>query len=319
MNDATSRSISSPYLAFDREHWAKKRKNFSVEYSMSDLEAARSLNDVISMEEVETVYLPISRLIDLYVSARLELFNARNQFLDETGRKVPYIIGVTGSVAVGKSTTSRLLKALLERLPGNPRVDLVTTDGFLHPNSVLERRNLMRRKGFPESYDLRALTDFLYRIKSGEPLVRSPVYSHLRYDIIPGKSIEVRSPEILILEGLNILQAHRDSKIEQEKPLYVSDFLDFSIYVDAKEEWIKKWFVERFQMLQQTAFRDPGSYFRTYAELSAEEAISTASMIWDTINGVNLRENIMQTKWRAQLVLEKGPDHSIQRILMRKL
>ena len=317
-NEPTERH-PSPYLSFDRETWAKKRENFSVSYSKEDVEAIRSLNDVISMEEVEMVYLPISRLLNLHVSARIELFKARNDFLGDNQKKVPFIIGVTGSVAVGKSTTSRLLKLLLERLPWKPQVDLITTDGFLFPNRILEEKGIMGRKGFPESYDLKALINFLFCVKSGSAVARSPIYSHLEYDIIPGEFVKVKSPDILILEGLNILQAHRDSEPVRERPLYVSDFLDFSIFVDSREEWIKKWFLERFLLLQDTAFKDPKSYFRKYASIPRDEAVRVASEVWDNINGLNLSQNIAPTKWRSQLVLEKGPDHSIQEILMRRL
>ncbi|MEM0155271.1 MAG: type I pantothenate kinase [Thermoplasmataceae archaeon] len=311
--------LRSPYLSFDRAQWSQKRGNFSVSISDEEIRAVRSLNDKIARDEVVDFYFPISRLIDLYVKASVKLHEARNEFLSEDGLKVPYIVGVTGSVAVGKSTTSRILKLLLERLPWQPRVDLVTTDGFLYPNSVLERNGIMNRKGFPESYDIKQLINFLTSVKSGADKALVPVYSHLEYDILPGQYLKVERPDILIIEGLNILQVGEGVDHGMPKPVYVSDFLDFSIFVDAPEEWVREWFIERFLLLQQNAFVNPKSYFRKYRELSSEDAIRISSEIWDSINGLNYKENIMKTKWRAHLILEKGRDHSIQQILMRKI
>ena len=319
MIDPQERKLRSPYLAFNRKQWAEKRGSLSVSVSDEEIAAVKSLNDRIARDEVEDFYFPISRLINLYITASLKLHEARNEFLSEDGTRVPYIVGVTGSVAVGKSTTSRILKLLLERLPRKPRVDLVTTDGFLFPNKILEEKGIMNRKGFPDSYDIRKLINFLTSVKSGEPLVTVPVYSHLEYDILPDQFIRIKKPDILIIEGLNILQIGDGMNHGMPKPVYVSDFLDFSIFVDAPEEWIREWFIERFLLLKENAFVNPRSYFRKYSELSREDAIEISSRIWDEINGLNYRENIEKTKWRAHLILEKGRDHSIQQILMRKI
>lgn len=319
MIDLQESRLRSPYLTFDRKQWSEKKGNFSVSVSDEEIRAVKSLNDNIARDEVEDFYFPISRLIDLYIKASVKLHEARNEFLSEDDTKVPYIVGVTGSVAVGKSTTSRILKLLLERLPWKPKVDLVTTDGFLYPNSVLEEKGIMNRKGFPESYDIKKLINFLTSVKSGEPHASVPVYSHLEYDILPDQFIKIRKPDVLIIEGLNILQIGEGIDHGMPKPVYVSDFLDFSIFVDAPEEWVREWFVERFLILQQNAFVNPKSYFRKFRSLSRDEAIRISSGIWDEINGLNYRQNIMKTKWRAHLILEKGRDHSIQQILMRKI
>ncbi len=310
---------SAPYVVFDRKEWSRKRGTFNVEISGQEIDAIRSLNDRIAIEEARDIYFPLSRLIALYIRARTGLYEAQNEFLGDNPRKVPYVIGVTGSVAVGKSTTSRMLKILLERSPGKPKVDLVTTDGFLFPNSVLEERGIMSRKGFPESYDLRALINFITRVKAGEKSVRAPVYSHLEYDIVPGGFITVDNPDVLILEGLNIMQSRSDMISHPVSSAFVSDYIDFSVFVDAREEWIKKWFIERFLILKETAFQEEKSYFRKLGSLSVEEAISVAEDIWDKINGLNYRKNIVHTKWKAHLILEKDLDHSVERILMRRL
>ncbi|QRF74832.1 pantothenate kinase [Thermoplasmatales archaeon] len=319
MIDPHENRLRSPYLAFNRKQWAEKKGNLSVSVSDEEIAAVKSLNDRIARDEVEDFYFPISRLIDLYITASLKLHEVRNEFLSENGTKVPYIVGVTGSVAVGKSTTSRILKLLLERLPWKPKVDLVTTDNFLYPNRILEEKGIMNRKGFPESYDIRKLINFLSSVKSGEPAMSVPVYSHLEYDILSNQSLKVEKPDVLIIEGLNILQIGDGINHGMPKPVYVSDFIDFSIFVDAPEEWIREWFIERFLLLKENAFVNPKSYFKKYRDLSREDAVNISSRIWDEINGLNYRENIMGTKWRAHLILEKGRDHSIQQILMRKI
>jgi type I pantothenate kinase len=272
----------------------------------------------MSLDEVADVYLPLSRLLNLYVAAKRNLHSATATFLGSESPKVPFVIGVAGSVAVGKSTASRLLKALLSRWPSHPQVDLVTTDGFLLPLATLESRGLTHRKGFPESYDVRRLVHFMAELKSGAPEVQAPVYSHLHYDIVPGDYQVVRRPDIVIVEGLNVLQAG-SGRAGRPLPLFVSDFFDFSIYVDAAEHDIEQWYIERFQALRETVFQNASSYFHRYAALSAEESAETARRLWSSINLVNLRENILPTRERAHLILEKGRDHAVRRVRLRKL
>jgi type I pantothenate kinase len=271
------------------------------------------LNDQVTLPQVEQVYQPLSRLLNLYVAATQRLHAARDTFLG-TSARVPYVIGVAGSVAVGKSTAARILQALLSQWPAHPRVDLVTTDGFLLPNSVLESRGLMQRKGFPESYDVRRLLEFVIAVKSGEPSVKAPVYSHLSYDIVPGVWQEVSRPDVMILEGLNVLQTAR-----QSRSLFVSDFFDFSIYIDAPDHLIEQWYVERFMTLRETVFTDSKSYFHRYASLSDAEARATALRIWREINYVNLKDNVEPTRERAHFILEKAEDHDMARVRLRKL
>jgi type I pantothenate kinase len=270
------------------------------------------------MTEVEEIYLPLSRLLSMYVAAMQRLFRAMQRFLGTEDAKVPYVIGVGGSVAVGKSTTARVLQALLQRWPNTPKVDLITTDGFLLPNAVLEREGLMEKKGFPESYDLPALLRFLTGVKAGQRPVAAPVYSHHVYDVVPGGRAEIDRPDILIVEGLNVLQAGRPPKDGKAVP-FVSDFFDFSIYIDAEEAVLENWYVERFMRLRETAFRDPKSYFHRYSKVGNEEAIDTALSIWRRINLVNLHENILPTRQRASLILSKGADHLIERVALRRL
>jgi type I pantothenate kinase len=304
---------TSPYLRFSRGEWAALRASTPLPLTETDLATLRGINEAISLEEVANIYLPLSRLLNLYVSAIQALHKATDTFLGHLPAKVPYIIGVAGSVAVGKSTTARILQALLSRWPHHPKVDLVTTDGFLYPTAILEERGLMNRKGFPESYDQRRLVRFLTEIKSGQREVSAPVYSHLIYDIIPDQAQTVRQPDVLIVEGLNVLQSGRGSAV------FVSDFFDFSIYMDADEEVIENWYVARFHKLRETVFRNPDSYFHRYANLSYEEATEKARSIWDEINGPNLRENIQPTRERAQLILRKAADHAIEEVRLRKL
>ena len=278
-----------------------------------DLEALRGINDQLDLDEVTAVYLPLTRLLNLYVSATQSLHRVSTTFLGTIAPKLPYIIGVAGSVAVGKSTLARLLQTLLSRWPEHPRVELITTDGFLFPNAELEARGIMDRKGFPESYDTRQLLDFLRAVKSGEPEVTAPIYSHVIYDVLPDRHEIVHQPDILILEGLNVLQV--DSHANE----FVSDYFDFSIYLDADESLIESWFIERFHALRRTVFQDPQSFFKHFADLTDEQATALAAQIWESINGRNLRENIAPTKGRASLIIEKGADHRVTDVFLRKL
>jgi type I pantothenate kinase len=308
----------SPYHVFSRAEWAALRADTPMTLTPDEVVRLRSLHDRLDMAEIEEIYLPLSRLLSLYVAATQRLFLAQQRFLSTEDAKMPYVIGVAGSVAVGKSTTARVLQALLARWPNVPKVDLVTTDGFLYPNAVLERDRLMERKGFPESYDLPTLLRFLSDIKAGRRPVRAPVYSHLVYDVMPGHSIEIDRPDILIVEGLNVLQTGRLPRDGKAIP-FVSDFFDFSIYLDADEDVLMQWYVERFLALRETAFRDPKSYFHRYSQLSDADAAATATSIWTRINLVNLHENILPTRPRADLILKKQKNHMIQQVAMRKL
>jgi type I pantothenate kinase len=306
----------SPYRIFTREEWAARREDTPMTLTPREIEDLHAFNDQLSMRGVEEIYLPLSRLLSMYVQATQRLFRAMQRFLGIEDTKVPYIIGIGGSVAGGKSTTARVLQALLTRWPNTPKVDLITTDGFLLPNAILEREGLMRKKGFPESYDTAQLLHFLTDIKAGHGPVKAPVYSHLVYDVVPDETIEVNKPDILIVEGLNVLQPNTAPK--DGKP-YVSDFFDFSIYIDAAEDILEHWYVERFMRLRDTAFRDPKSYFNRYSKVNDEEAHATALTLWRDINLVNLHENILPTRLRANLILEKGADHQIKRVALRKL
>ncbi len=283
-----------------------------------ELEQLSGIIEDVSVDEVETIYLPLSRLLNLYVAAAQELHTVTSKFLGHSDRKVPFIIGVAGSVAVGKSTTARVLDALLARWPDHPRVDLVTTDGFLYPNSELKKRGLMERKGFPESFDTVQLLNFLGDVKSGVNRVEAPVYSHFHYDNLPDQSIMIERPDILIVEGLNVLQPAGLPREGTAIP-FVSDFFDFSIYIDADPELIEDWYVSRFMRLRRTAFRDPGAYFHKYAEYNEEEARERALGIWRDINYKNLVENVLPTRQRARLILRKGADHSVQSVALRKI
>ena len=308
----------SPYRIFSRAEWATLRAGTPMTLEPGEIAQLRSLNDRLDLAEVEDIYLPLSRLLSMYVAAAQGLFVAQQRFLGTEDAKMPYIIGVGGSVAVGKSTTARVLQALLARWPNVPKVDLVTTDGFLYPNAVLQREGLMERKGFPESYDLPALLRFLSDVKAGIRPARAPIYSHLIYDVMPNQWIEIDHPDILIVEGLNVLQAGRPPKDGKAIP-FVSDFFDFSVYLDADEEVLRQWYVDRFLTLRSTAFRDPVSYFHRYAKLSDAEAVETATSIWTQINLANLRENILPTRLRADLILAKSANHMVEVVALRRL
>ncbi len=308
----------SPYLRFSRAEWARLRDGAELPIAEEELEHLVSLSDTVSMQEVADIYLPLTRLLQLYFEASQQLYQVTNVFLDyPSTSRVPYVIGIAGSVAVGKSSTARILQVLLSRQFGNLRVDLVPTDGFLYPNRVLQQRGIMHRKGFPESYDRRRLLQFMADVKSGVPRLEVPIYSHLIYDIVPYETRVIDRPDILIVEGLNVLQ--RGGRASRAPQMFVSDFFDFSIYVDADELLLQQWYVERFLRLRETAFRDPSSFFRRYAELSVDEAVATARRIWREINYVNLKQNIEPTRERADLILEKGPRHTLERVYLRKL
>ena len=311
-------AVASPYHRFTRDEWAKLRADTPLTLTLEDLRKLQSMHEPISLEEVIAIYLPLSRLLALYVAATQGLFKATQRFLGAADGKVPYIIGIAGSVAVGKSTTARVLKALLSRWTNTPKVDLVTTDGFLHNNAWLNSHGLMQRKGFPESYDGMALIRFLSDVKAGKHHVVAPVYSHLVYDVVPGEIVTVDRPDILIVEGLNVLLPNRLSRGDKEIP-FVSDLFDFSVFLDADEALLEKWYIARFMRLRETAFRDTRSYFHKYADLADAEAESIARSIWQRINLVNLHENILPTRPRASLLLTKGPSHRIEEVALRKL
>jgi type I pantothenate kinase len=313
-----SRLAFSPYRTFSREEWAKLRADTPMTLVPRELKQLSGLIEDLSMSEVEQIYLPLSRLLNLHVAAAQELHTATSRFLGRKDRHVPYILGFAGSPAVGKSTMARVLQALLARWPDHPRVDLITTDGFLHPNAELARRGLMNRKGFPESFDTARLLNFLNDVKSGRENVAAPVYSHFHYDILPGQTTVIDRPDILIVEGLNVLQPARLPKDGKAIP-FVSDFFNFSIYLDAETKLIEEWYVTRFMRLRQTAFRDPAAHFHRYAELAPDEAREKALEIWRTINEKNLYENILPTRQRARLILHKGTGHRIENVDLRRI
>ena len=304
------------FSEFTADEWARLRAATPLTLTEADLEGLRGRSESVDLAEVERIYLPLSRLLNLHVAATQKLHATTSTFLGTDQPKTPYVIGVAGSVAVGKSTTARVLRALLSHWPSHPQVDLITTDGFLFPKSVLEAKGLMQRKGFPDSYDVRRLVTFMADVKSGKPEVTAPRYSHVAYDIVPGEYQAVRQPDIVIVEGLNVLQTGDGRR---RMRMFVSDFFDFSIYVDADEADIEQWYVERFMKLRETIFRDPASYFHRYAQVSADEARTIARNIWRTINLPNLRQNVAPTRERAHLILEKGRDHAVRRVRLRKL
>jgi len=304
----------SPFVEIPRSEWAELAKHTQTPLTEAEIEKIRGLGDFLDLAEVADIYLPLSELLSLYVSEMQQLHQVTGKFLDKSNKGTPFIIGVAGSVAVGKSTVSRLLKELLSRWPSTPKVALVTTDGFLYPNAILEERGLMQRKGFPESYDRLALLKFVADIKSGKEQVSAPLYSHLSYDIVPGEEVIVDSPDVVIVEGLNVLQP---PALGQEVAL--SDYFDFKIYVDAETLEIEKWYLERFKKLRDSAFQNPASYFHRYGQMSETEALGRAKEIWRTINLPNLQENIISTRSRATLVLRKGEEHRVEKVLLRKI
>lgn len=315
---ATQQTLPSPYVELDRAAWARLREHYPMNLSAAEVERLQGLEDRLDIGEVEEVYLPLSRLLAFYEEATKDLHHVTTTFLSEQRERTPFVIGVAGSVAVGKSTTARILKELISRWDSAPNVELVTTDGFLYPNSVLTQRDLMTRKGFPESYDRRALLRFVAEVKAGKAEVSAPVYSHLTYDIVPDERIVVRRPDVLIVEGLNVLQRPQPQS-DGRAGMAVSDFFDFSVYVDAHVDDIKAWFTNRFLALRQTAFAQPESHFHRYASLSDDAARDLADNIWEAINAPNLRQNIVPTRSLATLVLSKGDDHSVRRVRLRRL
>lgn len=308
----------SPYLQFSAEEWAQFRADTPLTLTESEIGRLRSLNDPVSLEEVRRIYLSLSRLLSSHVESSQQLFRQRSRFLDLRGQKTPFIIGIAGSVAVGKSTTARILKELLARWPSSPKVDLVTTDGFLLSNAKLRRRGLMNKKGFPQSYDVGAILHFLSALKAGERLVKAPLYSHLTYDVLPGEFVTIDRPDILVFEGINVLQS-RDLPEEGMGVPFVSDFFDFSIYIDAAEADIERWYIERFMRLRETAFTNPKSFFHRYSKVSEKSARAIAEGLWSNINLMNLYQNILPTRPRADLILKKGHDHLIEKVALRKL
>ncbi|MDK8182612.1 type I pantothenate kinase [Paenibacillus sp. UMB4589-SE434] len=303
---------SSPYSTVERERWASLGSRMHTSVTPEQFEQLKGLNDQVSIQEVNDIYLPLAEMIHHRVMASMQLHHTLSSFLQLDGPKAPFILGIAGSVAAGKSTTARLLQVLLSQYDSHPQVDMVTTDGFLYPNAVLQSQGMMNKKGFPQSYDTKRLLRFLTDIKSGKPNVTAPMYSHLVYDIVPDQEQTINSPDILIVEGINVLQVSREGSI------FVSDFFDYSIFVDASEQHLEQWYIERFNLLRTTAFQKPESYFHRFADLQEEEAQQLAQQIWRDINLVNLTENILPTKPRAELILVKGERHGVEKILMRK-
>ncbi|MHA7848856.1 type I pantothenate kinase [Serratia sp. D1N4] len=310
-------SLATPYLQFDRTQWAALRNSVPLTLSEEEIVKLKGINEDLSLEEVAQIYLPLSRLLNFYISSNLRRQAVLEQFLGTDGQRIPYVIGIAGSVAVGKSTTARLLQALLSRWPEHRSVELITTDGFLHPNKVLNERGLMKKKGFPQSYDMHSLVKFVSEVKSGARRVTAPVYSHLIYDVVPEGNKVIEQPDILILEGLNVLQSGMDYPHDPHR-VFVSDFVDFSIYVDAPEDLLQTWYINRFLKFRQGAFSNPDSYFHNYAKLPETEAIHIATQLWNEINGLNLHQNILPTRERASLIMTKSANHAVESVRLRK-
>ncbi|EMH4081679.1 type I pantothenate kinase [Serratia ureilytica] len=310
-------SLATPYLQFDRTQWAALRDSVPLTLSEEEIVKLKGINEDLSLEEVAQIYLPLSRLLNFYISSNLRRQAVLEQFLGTDGQKIPYVIGIAGSVAVGKSTTARLLQALLSRWPEHRSVELITTDGFLHPNKVLNERGLMKKKGFPQSYDMHSLVKFVSEVKSGAKRVTAPVYSHLIYDVVPKGNKVIEQPDILILEGLNVLQSGMDYPHDPHR-VFVSDFVDFSIYVDAPETLLQSWYINRFLKFRQGAFSNPDSYFHNYSKLPEPEAINIATQLWNEINGLNLQQNILPTRERASLIMTKSANHAVESVRLRK-
>ncbi|SUI31070.1 Pantothenate kinase [Serratia grimesii] len=310
-------SLATPYLQFDRTQWAALRNSVPLTLSEEEIVKLKGINEDLSLEEVAQIYLPLSRLLNFYISSNLRRQAVLEQFLGTDGQKIPYVIGIAGSVAVGKSTTARLLQALLSSWPEHRSVELITTDGFLHPNKVLNERGLMKKKGFPQSYDMHSLVKFVSEVKSGAKRVTAPVYSHLIYDVVPDGNKVIEQPDILILEGLNVLQSGMDYPHDPHR-VFVSDFVDFSIYVDAPEELLQTWYINRFLKFRQGAFSNPDSYFHNYSKLPEPEAINIATQLYTEINGMNLQENILPTRERASLIMTKSANHAVENVRLRK-
>ncbi|ATM97582.1 pantothenate kinase [Yersinia frederiksenii] len=310
-------SLATPYLQFDRTQWAALRDSVPLTLTEEEIVKLKGINEDLSLDEVAQIYLPLSRLLNFYISSNLRRQAVLEQFLGTDGQRIPYVIGIAGSVAVGKSTTARLLQALLSRWPEHRSVELITTDGFLHPNKVLNERGLMKKKGFPESYDMHSLVNFVSEVKSGASQVTAPVYSHLIYDVVPDGNKVIKQPDILILEGLNVLQSGMDYPHDPHH-VFVSDFVDFSIYVDAPEDLLQSWYINRFLKFRQGAFSNPDSYFHNYAKLPETEAVKIATQLWKEINGLNLKQNILPTRERASLIMTKSANHAVESVRLRK-
>ncbi|HGF6516866.1 TPA: type I pantothenate kinase [Yersinia enterocolitica] len=310
-------SLATPYLQFDRTQWAALRDSVPLTLTEEEIVKLKGINEDLSLDEVAQIYLPLSRLLNFYISSNLRRQAVLEQFLGTDGQRIPYVIGIAGSVAVGKSTTARLLQALLSRWPEHRSVELITTDGFLYPNKVLNERGLMKKKGFPQSYDMHSLVRFVSEVKSGADHVTAPVYSHLIYDIVPDGNKIIKQPDILILEGLNVLQSGMDYPHDPHH-VFVSDFVDFSIYVDAPEDLLQSWYINRFLKFRQGAFSNPDSYFHNYAKLPETEAVKIATQLWKEINGLNLKQNILPTRERASLIMTKSANHAVESVRLRK-